>query len=240
MTEPSGSGTTGAGEPPLPPAPPAVELPPPPFTIDQLLENERSRFVVAGLMRKAGEMEEDRDRWKKESGRARTGEAEAKQLHERYQKAMRDAESEFREVSVALMYPGQLSNQPADLGPAIRNLARKVREIGPERDNLRNNVSGLQKEVLKLKGEVNERDTRINTLSAELRGAQHQVKLFESSAEQMQRARDHAQKERDKAKDDLAEQVETNEHLTQQLEAARARIKELEAPKEEPAEKPAA
>lgn len=195
---------------------------------------------MAQLISKVDLLADDRDRWKKTAGRSSADAAEARQLHERYQKAMRDAESEFREVSVALVNPGQLSNQPGDLGPAIRQLAKKVREIGPERDNLRNNVSGLQKEVLKLRREQQERDTRITSLEAELRGAQNQMKLLEGTATAMQKARDTAQKERDKAKDELAEQVESNEHLTKQLEAARARIKDLEAPKEEQAEKPAA
>lgn len=209
---------------------PADETKPPkvkPMTLEEMRKFEPTKDVVAGLEARIVEAEEQaeaaretRDTLKHEAGRARTEAANARQLHERYQRALREAGLEFNAAGVRTTVD-VLTAQPAELPSLVRRLARTVKDITPDRDALRREVARLNGEAMETAKALSAKDVTIDQLRKDVEAGLRREELLKQLPAQMQTARDSAQAERDAA---IAEKDKAERALT----TSRAKVAELE------------
>lgn len=214
---------------PAEPATPEASRPTPPLTWEDLRNDSRSRDVIFDAECNLARVEQELHDVKSERGRARTEAASARQLHERYQKALREAAGEFNAAGIRCTVD-VLVQQPAELPSLVRRLARTVKDITPDRDALRREVARLNGEALEHGKVVALMDDSAKHSNQVIQAGNRREEQLEATAAQIQKGRDEAIKQLKDAQSFNLEASRANDELRAKVEELQGTIAKLKAP----------
>lgn len=193
-----------------------------PMTLDEMRRFDPTKDVVLDLEARIGTLETDLHTAQRDRGRARTEASDAKQLHERYQRAIREAVTELVAGGCTIAIPDELVRDPKLLPQLIRRVARISREITPDRDALRREVARLNGEALQHPKTLAAKDAEILQLRKDREAGVRREQQLEATAVQIQKGRDEAVTE-------LGRSLKEQGRLEEQLAHAQATITTLRA-----------